>query len=406
MSLLTHQISFNSQTGSNKGKIYLTVVPPADYVSADVFIEITDPTGTVIKAWGVDPDLEVLTDPIDWESVSIPKTDGEYIKGTYKVNLKIVDETYEVDGSPVSSDGSQYDVANYSYCPGSTEGCANNPTLTSSMDCMTGKLTVTDVTNYDDVEFDEYLLSIIAPTIPNISITGATTVNRSLTVGVPYTNVTYQGTMSATGTRTYTVDNFEFYDLFEITAYKSILITCFNDICTLLDCADDKFNDSCTSDADKERILYLMAKIGVAQLCSNCNDISSMLDELKLLVDCTCNTTTPKPLITACGQDWSIADYAVINTEGDIVPNARLILVEGDGMIPFNIDATLLTENVEYTIRTIQADTLTPEDMTSPLQNIYAIGTLLPVSNYPISGNNTVKFIVRNSAIYILVHAE
>lgn len=398
MSLLTHQVTFNSQTGANKGKIYVTVVPPENYVSADVYIEITDPTGTVIKSWGVSPDLQVLTDPITWESVNIPKSDGEYIKGTYKVNLKIAAETYG-DSAP---EPTQYDVATYSYCPGSTVGCVNNPTLTSSMDCMTGKLTVTDITNYDNVEFDSYLLSIIPPTLPNISIQGATTVNRSLTVGVPYTNVNYQGTMSATGTRTYTVDNFEFYDLFEITAYKSILINCFSDICTLIECADKKFNDSCTLVVDRERILYLMAKIGVAQLCSNCNDVSAYLDELKALVDCDCGTSIPKPLVTACGQDWSIADYAIMTTAGELVPNARLIIVESVDMISINIDASLLTEHVEYTMRFVQTNTVLPEDIVSPLQNIFGIGALIPVANYPIYGNYCCKFMVHNGNIYIL----
>lgn len=326
-SLLTYTVNFEND------EITITATPPAGYQSANLFIEVIDPTGLAIKEADLDgtPDLVVTTTPETWDNdLPISKNSaGKYLKGTYKVTVYVSEETIETD--IVTEGEPKIDTISFSFCPYTTILNIN-----TKVNCFKGELVVTDLTNWETWSIADYLLVVVPPTVEGIPLSGASTTTQSVTVPLTYTNVTYQVNVTAQITKETTLDSmWTLNEVFTVTGYTSQKVTC-NALCDVIACAQETLEELSGANCSKVmtaaetskflRITMNLALLGAKANCSSCEDTEDILAALKADIDCHCqDADIPMPLKSICGDPPAGNKSQHIETAGELDTSVDIV---------------------------------------------------------------------------------
>lgn len=314
MSLSNYTVVFDTVLGSpTEGTIAVSAIVPSG-VTADFYLEIIDPTLATIKSTNTAGAAELSggNATLDFPVVDLPiDSRGAYLKGTYVINVYVKNQ--DSGGGPAS--GIITDTKSYSFCPISSQANPNVPTLTGNVNCLTGKLVVTDTTNIEGLSIADYLLTVTPPTVPGVILSGGTTTQKSLTISLSYTNVSYTASIQGTGTRETTDGDFVVTELLSMVGFITIPIEC-NSLCDLLTCAQEALAEyevkaaavgglgklSADDLTAYLKITSLMSQLGAASICNAC-DLESIVTSLKDLVGCDCgcgDSNVPMRLVTLC----------------------------------------------------------------------------------------------------------
>lgn len=390
MSFSSYTVVFDTVLGSTtEGTISVSAIVPGSVANADFYLEIIDPTGVAIKSTdtGGAPDVSGGNTTLNFALVDIPiDSRGAYLKGAYTINVYVKNE----EVPPVVNTSVQTDALTYSFCPISSQANPNVPTLTAQVNCLTGKLIVTDTTNIQGLSVADYLLTVTPPTVPGVILSGGTTTQKSLTISLSYTNVSYTASIQGTGTRVTEDGDFTITELLSMVGFITIPIEC-NSLCDLISCAKEQLDTleargtvaggmSKLSEADLTlylKINSLLSQIGAAQICNAC-DIEAWVDSLSELVGCDCgcgDSNVPMRLVTLCNSAAGVTNpfQKIDGAGGSLLKDTQYLLWESlDGGDPpvLALDITMLEPDRMYHIA-MQGDYAGLRTITSPLENIY-----------------------------------
>jgi hypothetical protein len=389
MSLSNYTVVFDTVTGSpTEGTIAVSAVVPVS-VTADFYLEIVDPSGATIKSTdtGGAAELSGGNATLDFPVVDLPlDSRGAYLKGAYVINVYVKNQ----DSGGGANPNIITDTLTYSFCPISSQANPNVPTLTAKVNCLTGKLVVTDTTNIQGLSVADYLLTVTPPTVPGVILSGGTTTQKSLTISLSYTNVSYTASIQGTGTRVTESDDFTITELLSMVGFITIPIEC-NSLCDLISCAKEQLDTletrgtaaggmSKLSEADLTlylKINSLLSQIGAAQICNAC-DLEALVDALSELVGCDCgcgDSNVPMRLVTLCNSAAGVTNpfQKIDGAGGSLLKDTQYLLWEAlDGGDPpvLALDITMLEVDRMYHIA-IPGDYAGLYTITSLLENIY-----------------------------------
>ena len=282
------------------GKIVVDVDTDLDPASIH-YLEITDPTLSVLTALADDP--EIGTD-VQFK-VDIPTdVDGNFVEGDYIFQLQID------DAGDTSID---YDET-HTYCfevPTQNQGILNIDVLS---DCYSKTLVVTDNTSYPTGQTVTRATTIVSPTIAGedavadtVSAASPVTLSLVRSSGLAYWNVSYSISVHVALTISDTTIDAE-WDFGVRYAYANSnlteLVRCHNDACGIVDCVHEAISSlissACSSGgiqalgrAKQDKYFLLNSYLAMYNYYIACKDaakINYYYDLIKaLLGECDCD---------------------------------------------------------------------------------------------------------------------
>ncbi len=277
-------------------------------VEWDFYIEITAPSGEVIKTMPDSPDLTLDGDERDGILVDIPlDSNGDYMEGEYAFRVR------RVAGDVDTTVSDTYDyIANVE--PNNLGGVA---VLATSFSCLTGKIIASDETPYTAAGLTLVTRSVTI-TPPTIDTQDAATTNSASTyLIVGYSNVTYQSKLDIE----FTWGDEDLGDGISASAegsiilYEETLVECEDGgICESIECIGDAlskaYNEACAAggysrlaQGTKDKIEWSMLNLAMAKMKYDCGEVDASqtyLERAKQGINCGCGcsgteSNSPKP---------------------------------------------------------------------------------------------------------------
>lgn len=409
---ITFDINSNS---TNFGNIITTIqdvnfpTTPVGY-SVDVALQITGPTGTVIKAIsGVDATVNSNA-VFSVNTVAIPiDSHGEYLEGNYKFEF-----TYTPTSGTLAPETISFDL---DIKKQGLDNCVIKGNFGFEANCLTGQATVTDATDYKDAEILSREIVFTYPSIPGVTTPSPiSSVNDVLVAPIFYSNVNYSASLSVLYQNSY--ENGCILVIEDLTSTLSEKVICKHDLCKLLTCIDEFFRalalkagekggiDS-LDQQQKDAFKLLTAYIPMFQQYANCGDIakaSAYYDMILEITGCDCGcssqngsvpepitpiatsgniaiSTTPPLFVSVSGNTFSITlDTNFVNTVNSALQDVS-ISNPADGTFLSVSSPTTTTRVISISMAPIkwgQWTTITDQD--TPSQFDFDIdGTLVPL---------------------------
>jgi len=291
---------FRSQSPNN-GNVLVSIqdlrfpTSPTGYV-VDALVQITGPTGNIIKPFGAVDATVSNTNSVLLAISGVPITsDGNYQEGDYKFEFKFNPSS----GNPIPD---QNLVFKLDVLRQGKDSCAIKGNLDVVANCDTGQILVTDNTNYFDAEVVSQTITLNYPNIPNVTTPSPVVSNNSmLSASISYSNVSYSISLQTEYQHTY------------------------NDDCIIV----------------REDITVILTKyLALFQQYSNCGDVdkaSYYYDLIAKVVGCDCgcgdqNADVPE-LITPIGAGGT----------GTVVSaNSPIVATVSGGITQLSLDVTFV----------------------------------------------------------------
>ena len=334
----------SGQSNNGKGRIYIREAAfNTTEFAAQIFVEITDPLGDVIKAIDLgSPDMTFAGNPNEiqsWDGVDIPTAmNGQTLEGRYKV--RIIERDISVN--PSVDEESTYE---YEFCSISSDG-NGVVDIDYNADCINGILTVEDKSDYSQYTQTDYLFTLIPPTVPGVTIVGESTTSKKIEHKLGWQNVTYQATAESSITSSFVDDEMTFEYKEFVQGYRSMPIVCETDICKLQDCINEQLQQisnkaaaqngfTSLTKADQDLYIEIQKELNLYHLFRACKDWDSLkttVTNLKNILEehCKCDdlkTTVAQPLRSIGGlefqtqttiqTDWTEIEEADLETDFD-----------------------------------------------------------------------------------------
>lgn len=313
--LVTFLFDTNADSANN-GKIVVTMqnTDPSPGTPYDFYIGITSPSGEEIKALPTDtPDATIDggADDSDTFNVDIPlDANGDYLEGTYTFYTRRDDNG--ADDTTVT-DTYLFTATN------APDNLSGTPTLVVAFNCLTGKITATDTTDYDalGLTLNERVITLTPPSLDSQGVVTSGSATASMTVA--FTNVTYQVSLFAdfeSASETDLGDDVSVSAQGSLTLYEEVNVECeTGGICASLECIGDELdkvhNQACAaggyhnlSGTIKDKMTWAMLNLTMAKFQYDCGNVSlseTYLTRAKEGINCGCGCTdstsdsTPAP---------------------------------------------------------------------------------------------------------------
>lgn len=191
--------------------------------------------------------------------------------------------------------------------------------ISHDIDCYVGKLVVKDDTDYTGLTIADYRIEVSHPIISGETpIPVTSTTEKELVVDVPYDNVEYQISVSATKTVSTTqiiseqTVSVTFASVTLLSYNSKQAVQCNSDICGVISCVDSRIKElisqACAkgglgnlSKSEQSRLELMNVYLSLYvhhQSCNNSESSKYYYDKLKELVGSDCNgCDTPKKLV-------------------------------------------------------------------------------------------------------------
>ena len=329
----------------------LTSVQDVDFPATpgyevDVFVQITGPTGTIIKAFGSADATISNTNLVLINTTLVPLTSDPsdpYQEGDYKFEFQFVPN----DASTIPNQTVSFtlDILNQG-----KSNCVVKGNLDIIADCNTGQLTATDTTDYKDAEVLSRTITLTYPTIPGVATPSPVVSTSSiLAASIYYSNVNYSVSLDVEYQHTYADDVVIVYESIEGVLSKKVI--CKHNLCKLLECLDsfvtsfalkagEKGGSKSISTKEFDTFIILFQYLALFQQYSSCGDIESATKYYDLIAetvkcDCGCgkqNVDNPE-LITPIGNPGGIT----------INYNSPVVVSSGGGVFTISLDASFVS---------------------------------------------------------------
>lgn len=323
-----YQVLFELRSGEgNYENIVITNEDGLAMGDERAYIRITKPGGTIIKEMDLEtPDIDLDGGPTEY-TIAIPKTTGgDYLSGTYLVEIAedqpgdpgvYYEETYEFYWSPLELAA----------------------TVGFSVNCVCGKITVTDSTSYGTATIISRTMTIYPPQIPGqASPTPTSSSEATIIVSFGYANVKYQTILEVEVQREIITS---VLSMEEFTKTQWNDVVCDYNFCALLECVQDEYTRIQALASSRGGInkipayelevwLKLTKDFQLHNAYITCGDYASAQEMYDTILDdlnCDCNcgssgSTEPVAISAACGGE-----------EGDtlVLDNTFPVVVALDG---------------------------------------------------------------------------
>jgi hypothetical protein len=321
---LSNEIKFvTDPLSSDKGRITFSTVSvgfPIPAVGYEIYVKITEPTGVILNApppfSGPGDYLYASGSPGTWW-IGIPlDSNGNYLSGDYLIELW--------SKTPGAAAGTEVKIltATYNFCPHNVpSNTANNRlSFSETLSCVTGNLTVTDLSLYSQApDFFVQTFRDLRISPPLIDGRAAVfTSSNTLTLTVQWTNVIYG--ISEKVSYEYNVvtsyANNTFKSLAGVINFIEYAVNCDSSICATVECLGTYFTDlearACANGgwsrltaAEQGNFAYVSAMVNLANMSLTCGNVTNYelyLNKAKaILNDCNCGcaecSDDPKPFV-------------------------------------------------------------------------------------------------------------
>lgn len=337
---LAYNFNFEKRIdNASYGQLMLTVVntPGVDEAYPIlVQVEVTGPSGEVIKNYGDDddPDFSITsgeTETVALVPIETNSLNGADLEGNYTVNIK-----KKNNGAGTYTNTIVDEVIPYS--PINGEDATLVASLEASVNCLTKLVTVSDVTSYEGYTISSYELKLTPPVIPGVSLSTVTTTARTLQAALQYTNVTYQGSVLAVVSFAITgEDGDEIVVVYNATvqAIIAIPVTCPANICDFITCVQTAMAAlelqacnfgginklSLQQQSNYFKLMHNSMMLLAGQGCGNSTMVNTAITNLEALIECNCGcdeNDAPKPIGGSQGSSvtaWTaVANASLANS--------------------------------------------------------------------------------------------
>lgn len=347
---------------ANNGQIVVSMAnTDAPGTPYDFYIQITAPSGEVIKEMPDTPDATLNGGTTGIVTVDIPlDSNGDYLEGEYAFVTRRDDQA--ADDTTVND--------TYTYTShNNPDNLDGSVTFTVTLSCLTGRILAKDDTDYTTLglTLDDREISIIPPAIDTQD--DAVSASTQATLVVAYTNVTYEAVLSVSLT-------WDEEDLgSSVTAASTGTITKLVEvdvecetggICESLECIGEQltkaYNEACAAggysrlaSASKDKIEWAMMNLSMAKFKYDCGEVvdsATYLTRAKEGINCGCgcsgttSNSTPQPFTPpasdSAGAQLGYWTEAQNSTGSSFVPVKAgvddfdaIIAPKGDGAIRF-----------------------------------------------------------------------